>query len=94
MCELFAKVRSIMRDCAVPWTPARIRYVRLYCRLRHLERRTCARRCDVRMCVGLILEDWLNGRTDYPREPTRRFAYHLWLLEMDWLTHPHAVASP
>ena len=49
MCELVAKVARIMRECAVPMTPARIRYVRLHCKVRHLERRTCARRCDVRL---------------------------------------------
>ena len=42
MCNLFAKVWRIMRNCAVPWTAAHLRYVRLYCAFRHMQGRPCA----------------------------------------------------
>jgi hypothetical protein len=83
MCELVAKVARIMRECGVPMTPARIRYVRLHCKVHHLEGRTCARLCDVRLCVAILMKDWLHHRTSYPREPTRGLLYHIWLLELD-----------
>ncbi len=59
MCKLFAKVWRIVRECGLRWTAAHIRYVRLYCAIRHLEGRTCARRRDVGDCVGVIAEDEL-----------------------------------
>ena len=83
MCELVAKVARIMRECGVPMTRARVRYVRLHCKVQHLYGRTCARLCDVRLCVAILMEDWLHHRTSYPREPTRGLLYHIWLLEMD-----------
>jgi hypothetical protein len=36
MCNLFDKVARILRHCGVPWTAARIRFVRVYCMVRHL----------------------------------------------------------
>jgi hypothetical protein len=83
MCELVAKVARIMRECGVPMTRARIRYVRLHCQVQHMYGRPCARLRDVRLCVAILMEDWLHHRVSYPREPTRQLANHIWLLEMD-----------
>ena len=60
MCELYAKVERILRECAVPWTAARRRYVLLYCALQHLDRRKCARRRHVRDCVHAIIRDYME----------------------------------
>jgi hypothetical protein len=87
MCELIAKVSRIMRECGVPMTRARIRYVRLHCQVKHLYGRKCARLCDVRLCVAILMEDWLHHRTSYPREPTRELLHHIWMLEMDISAH-------
>jgi hypothetical protein len=92
MSQLHAKVARILRECGVPWTAARTRYARLYCALRHLEGRTCARRRDVRVVVAVMMRDWCNHRSGHPYEPSRRMLDGLALLELDVYTN--AMASP
>jgi hypothetical protein len=82
MCELHSKVARILRQCGVPWSAARLRYLRLYCALRHLDGRLCARRRDVADVVSVILEDWMHQY--HPRrEPSRKLLERLALLELD-----------
>ena len=85
MCNLFAKVWRIMRNCAVPWTAAHLRYVRLYCAFRHMQGRPCATPRHVGTCVMVILEDVAN-RVSY-HMPTRKFLDRLQRLEMDIQTN-------
>jgi hypothetical protein len=85
MCQLLHKVERIMRDCGRPMTAARIRYVLLYCAKRHMQNRTCARRCDVGICVAVIMQD-LNDAT-VKGKPTRMFLHELEKLELEILTN-------
>ena len=89
MCELHAKVKRILRECAVPWTAARTRYVFLYCSLRHLEGRVCARRRHVRDCVHAIIRDYMeNAHGDMRRGvPTNRLREQLALMELDLVSN-------
>ena len=85
ICELFSKVFRILRDCGLRWCEAHIRYVRLYCSIRHMEGRTCARRRDVGNCVTVIVDD-IGNAVAYGR-PTNKFLHQLEHLEMDILTN-------
>ena len=89
MCHLFDKVASMLRACGVGWTAARIRYVRLYCVLRHLEGRRCAaRRRDIGHCMAVVLADWEMRGTD--GQPSRGLLQKLWLMEIDLITNGQA----
>ncbi len=79
MCKLASKVESILRECGLPWTAARLRYVRLYCVSRHLEGRPCARMRDVRSCMVVIVEDYMNAI--HVGQPTWKFVNQLGQLE-------------
>ena len=81
MCRLETKVGRILRECGLPWTAARIRYVRLYCVSRHLEGRPCSRMRDVRDCIAVIVEDYMNAIR--VGQPTWKFVNHLGQLERD-----------
>ena len=81
MCQLYSKVGSILRECAVPWTAARRRYVLLFCALRHLEGRVCARRRHVRDCVHAIIRDCMEQSLP-PRAPSARLLQQLALMEL------------
>jgi hypothetical protein len=86
MCELQSKVQRILRECGVPWTAARLRYCRLYCCLRHLDGRPCARRRDVADVVSVVLEDYMQQYIPR-RVPSRRMLERLALLELDMVTN-------
>ncbi len=89
MCELQSMVARILRQCGVPWSAARLRYLRLYCALRHLDGRQCARRRDVANVVSAILEDWMHQY--HPRrEPSRQMLERLALLELDLVSNGQA----
>ena len=92
MCELYAKVERVLRECAVPWTRARRRYVLLYCSLQHLDRRKCARRRHVRDCVHAIIRDYMeNAHGDMRRGvPTNRLREQLALMELDLVSNGQA----
>ena len=79
MCNLFDKVARILRDCGVPWTAARIRFVRLYCSLRHLQGHRCARRRDVANVVSALLGDY--QAVGLGAEPSRALRHSLWIYE-------------
>jgi hypothetical protein len=86
MCELHSIVARILRQCGVPWSAARLRYLRLHCALRHLYGRQCARRRDVADVVSVILEDWMHQY--HPRrEPSRKLLERLALLELDLVSN-------
>ena len=82
MCNLFDKVARILRDCGVPWTAARIRFItfaRVYCAIRHLQGRRCARRRDVANVVSMLLGDYqaVGAR----EEPSPGLRHSLWQYE-------------
>jgi hypothetical protein len=79
MCKLFDKVHHILCACGVPWTGARIRYARVYCTMRHLQGRQCARKRDVANVVSVLLGDWetVGARGS----PSRALLHALWLYE-------------
>ena len=79
MCNLFDKVARILRDCGVPWTAARTRFVRVYCILRHLQGHRCARRRDVANVVSVLLGDFLS--VGMSAEPSRGLRETLWSYE-------------
>ena len=79
MCNLFDKVARILRDCGVPWTAARIRYAHVYCAIRHLQGRRCARRRDVANVVSMLLGDYLA--VGAREEPSRGLRHSLWQYE-------------
>jgi hypothetical protein len=85
MCKLITKVGSILRECGLPWTTPRMRYVRLYCALRHLEGRACATRRDVANVVAVIVEDWYNVCCGNEGSP--HMMQSLAQLELDMLTN-------
>jgi len=87
MCLLHAKVKRMLRQCGVPWTAARTRYVYLYCSLRHLEGRVCARRRHVRDCVHAIIRDYME---QVRGEPTSRLLEQLALMELDLVSNGQA----
>ena len=76
-----------MRQCGVPWTAARTRYVYLYCSPRHLEGRVCARRRHVRDCVHAIILDYMEQVRD---EPTSMLLEQLALMELDLVSNGQA----
>jgi hypothetical protein len=76
-----------LRQCGVRWTAARTRYVYLYCALRHLEGRVCARRRHVRDCVHAIIRDCMEQVRD---EPTNRLLEQLALMELDLVSNGQA----
>ena len=92
MCLLYAKVVRVLRECAVPWTAARRRYVYLYCALRHLEGRVCARRRHVRDCVHAIIRDCMEQtHGEQLRDvPSNRLLEQLALLELDLVSNGQA----
>ncbi len=61
MCILMDKVSRILQECGLGWTHARIRLVKLYSGIRHLQGKSCAGRRDVGKIVAAIVEDWYNG---------------------------------
>ena len=77
MCNLFDKVARILRDCGVPWTAARIRFVRVYCIMRHLQgHNRCARRRDVANVVSTLLGDYQAvGAREEPSRGLRHAKY-------------------
>ena len=76
MCNMFDKVARILRDCGVPWTAARIRYAQVYCAIRHLQGRSCARRRDVANVVSMLLGDYLAvGAREEPSRGLRHAKY-------------------
>jgi hypothetical protein len=79
MCNLFDKVARILRDCGVPWTAARIRFVRVYCMVRHLQDHRCARRRDVANVVSTLLGDY--QAVGLSAEPSRALRHSLWRYE-------------
>jgi hypothetical protein len=93
---MFDKVARILRDCGVPWTAARIRYVRVYCAIRHLQGRRCARRRDVANVVSMLLGDYhtVGAR----EEPSRGLRQSLWQYETAIVSNvrfsPYFAPSP
>ena len=79
MCNLFDKVARILRHCGVPWTAARIRFVRVYCMVRHLQDHRCARRRDVANVVSTLLGDY--QAVGLSAEPSRALRHSLWRYE-------------
>jgi hypothetical protein len=79
MCELFDKVSRILRACGVPWTGARRRYVLVYCTMRHLQGRKCARLRDVANVVSVLLGDHMA--VGARGSPSRALLHALWLYE-------------
>ena len=79
MCNLFNLVERILRDCGVPWTAARIRFAHVYCAIRHLQGRRCARRRDVANVVSMLLGDYLA--VGAREEPSRGLRHSLWQYE-------------
>jgi hypothetical protein len=79
MCNLFDKVERILRDCGVPWTAARIRFVCVYCMVRHMQGRRCARRRDAANVVSVLLGDYLQ--VGAREEPSRGLRFSLWQYE-------------
>ena len=96
MCNLFAKVARILRECGVPWTAARIRFARVYCAIRHLQGRRCARRRDVANVVSMLLGDYeaVGARG----EPSRGLRHSLWSYESHIVNRvrrsPYFVVGP
>jgi hypothetical protein len=89
-CRLVDKVGRILRECGLPWTAVRMRYVRLYCVKCHLEGRPCARMRDVRDCLMVIVEDYMNAIG--VGQPTWKFVNQLGQLERDIVSN--VSASP
>ena len=96
MCNLFDKVARILRDCGVPWTAARIRFVPVYCILRHLQGHRCARRRDVANVVSMLLGDYLT--VGAREEPSRGLRHSLWSYESHIVNRvrrsPYFVVGP
>ena len=96
MCNLFNLVERILRDCGVPWTAARIRYAHVYCAIRHLQGRRCARRRDVANVVSMLLGDYLA--VGAREEPSRGLRVSLWQYETAIVSNvrssPYFAPSP
>ena len=78
MCKLFDKVHHILFACGVPWTGARRRYVLVYCAMRHLQGRKCARSRDVANVVSVLLGDYMAAGA---REASPGLLHALWSYE-------------
>ena len=79
MCNLFDTVARILRACGVPWTGARRRYALVYCTMRHLQGRKCARSRDVANVVSVLLGDYMV--VGARGEASRGLLHSLWLYE-------------
>ena len=79
MCLLFDTVARILRACGVPWTGARRRYVLVYCAMRHLQGRKCARSRDVCNVVSVLLGDYMA--VGARGQPSRGLLHALWTYE-------------
>ena len=96
MCNLFDKVEGILRACGVPWTAARIRFVRVYCIVRHLQGHRCARRRDIANVVSMLLGDY--HAVGASAEPSRGLLHSLWLYESNIVSNvrrsPYFASGP
>ena len=79
MCMLFDTVARILRACGVPWTGARRRYALVYCTMRHLQGRKCARSRDVCNVVSVLLGDYMA--VGARAEASRGLLHALWQYE-------------